>query len=41
MPYTILIYLINLQRAILKLFLLLSQLVEYAFSLINKYYNNA
>jgi hypothetical protein len=40
MPYTISIYLINLQRAILKLFLLLSQLVGYTFSLINKYYNN-
>jgi hypothetical protein len=40
-PYIILMYLINLQRAILKLFLLLSQLVGYASGLINKCYNNA
>jgi hypothetical protein len=33
-------YLVNLQRAILKLFLLLSYSIGYTSSLINKYYNN-
>jgi hypothetical protein len=33
-------YLVNLRRAVLKLFLLLSHSIGYAFSLINKYCNN-
>jgi hypothetical protein len=33
-------YLVNLRRAILKLFLLLSHSIGYASGLINKYYNN-